>query len=142
MQKAYYHAVMFDFDGTLVDTMHEYARIASKEMEDIYGIARETARQLYLETSGIPFFQLLDLIFEPDQRNDACAIRYENRKAVYLESVRMDRETKDTISQIRKAFQLAYQAPWVIPKFFRRFGHSLAYHVHRIRNGGSTRGIR
>ena len=44
--------------------------------------------------------------------------------------------------QLRKAFQLAYQAPWVIPEFFRRLGHSLAYHAHRIRNGGRTRGIR
>jgi len=44
--------------------------------------------------------------------------------------------------QLRKAFQLAYQAPWVIPEFFRRFGHSLAYHAHRIRNGGRSRGIR
>jgi len=101
MKKAYYHAVMFDFDGTLVDTMHEYARIASEEMEDVYGITRETARQLYLETSGIPFFQQLDLIFGPNQRNDECAIRYENRKAIFLENFRMDRETKDTLSQIR-----------------------------------------
>jgi phosphoglycolate phosphatase len=92
---------MFDFDGTLVDTMHDYASIASEEMENIYGIARETARQLYLETSGIPFFQQLDLIFGPDRRNDECAVRYENRKATFLENVRMDRETKDTIFKIR-----------------------------------------
>ena len=44
--------------------------------------------------------------------------------------------------QLRKAFQMAYQAPWVIPEFFRRLGHSLAYQAHRIRNGGRTRGIR
>jgi len=44
--------------------------------------------------------------------------------------------------QLRKAFQLAYQTPWVIPEFFRRFGHSLAYHAHRLWNGGRTRGIR
>jgi phosphoglycolate phosphatase len=92
---------MFDFDGTLVDTMHEYAQIASEEMEDIYGIARETARQLYLESSGIPFFQQLDLIFGPDQRHEECAMKYENRKALFLDNVRMDRETKDTISAIR-----------------------------------------
>ena len=44
--------------------------------------------------------------------------------------------------QLRKAFQLAYQAPWVIPEFLRRLGHSLAYNAHRIRNGGRIRGIR
>lgn len=101
MPNTYYHAVMFDFDGTLVDTMHEYAQIASEEMETVYGIARETARQLYLETSGIPFFQQLDLIFGSDQRNHECALRYEQRKAVYLDQVRMDPRTKETLSKIR-----------------------------------------
>ena len=101
MVKSYYHAIMFDFDGTLVDTMHDYASIASEEMEDIYGISRETARHLYLETSGIPFFQQLDLIFGPHRRNDECAGRYENRKATFLEDVRLDRDTKETLLQIR-----------------------------------------
>jgi succinoglycan biosynthesis protein ExoO len=44
--------------------------------------------------------------------------------------------------QFRKAFQLAYPAPWVIPEFFWRIGRRLAYQAHRIRNGGRTRGIR
>lgn len=44
--------------------------------------------------------------------------------------------------QLRKAFQLAYHAPWVIFEFFRRLGQSIAYHVHRIWNGGRTRGMR
>ena len=101
MPNTYYHAVMFDFDGTLVDTMHQYAQIASEEMESIYGIERETARQLYLETSGIPFFQQLDLIFGSDPRNRGCALRYEERKAVYLEKVRMDPGTKDILFKIR-----------------------------------------
>lgn len=101
MPKTYYHAIMFDFDGTLVDTMHQYAQIASEEMERIYSIERETARQLYLETSGIPFFQQLELIFGSDQRNHECAVRYEGRKAIYLENVIMDAATKNTLSKIR-----------------------------------------
>lgn len=44
--------------------------------------------------------------------------------------------------QLRKAFQLASQTPWVIPELFRRLGHSLAYQAHRIRNGGRARGNR
>jgi phosphoglycolate phosphatase-like HAD superfamily hydrolase len=101
MPKTYYHAVMFDFDGTLVDTMHAYARIAAEEMQRRYGIHRETARQLYLETSGIPFFQQLDLIFGPDQRNAECAGEFEKRKAAFLQTIKMDAHTKDVISQIR-----------------------------------------
>jgi succinoglycan biosynthesis protein ExoO len=44
--------------------------------------------------------------------------------------------------QLRHASQLACKTPWVIFEFFRRLGDNLAYHVHRIRHGGRTRGIR
>jgi succinoglycan biosynthesis protein ExoO len=44
--------------------------------------------------------------------------------------------------QFHKALRLACRSPWVIPEFFRRLGHSIAYHLHRIWYGGRTRGIR
>jgi phosphoglycolate phosphatase len=101
LPETYYHAIAFDFDGTLVDTMHEYAKIASDEMSSIYGLNSETAGQLYLETSGIPFFQQLDLIFGPDSRNKRCAENYEKRKAKLLDSVRMDDPTRELLLYIR-----------------------------------------
>ena len=101
MVKSYYHAVMFDFDGTLVDTMHKYASIASEEMEKNFGISRETARQLYLETSGIPFFEQLELIFGSTSSNSQCADSYEKRKAIYLDTVKLDKRTIHTLRRIR-----------------------------------------
>lgn len=98
---SYYHAVMFDFDGTLVDTMHEYARIASLEVSKLYDIPVGTARQLYLETSGIPFFQQLNLIFGVDQRNPECAKRFERKKTIFLESIQLKEKTKDILYSIR-----------------------------------------
>lgn len=91
---------MFDFDGTLVDTMHDYARIASDEISSIYGISPSTARQLYLETSGIPFFQQLELIFGTDDRNNECALNYEKRKASFLQEIRLEETTKDVLNEI------------------------------------------
>jgi hypothetical protein len=44
--------------------------------------------------------------------------------------------------QFYQAYQLVRQSPWVIYEFFRRLGQSVAYHLHRIRHGGRTRGIR
>jgi len=101
LSKSYYHAVAFDFDGTLVKTMHDYAHIASEEMAPIYGIPVENARQLYLETSGIPFFQQLELIFGPDERNAGCADGFEKRKAKYLGSVMLGGATIQTLSDLR-----------------------------------------
>jgi len=97
----YYHAVMFDFDGTLVDTMHEYARIAGKEITALFGLPEEHAQQLYLETSGVPFFQQLEIIFGPDLRNAECASRFEQTKAAYLEGVTLDAKTKRILTEIR-----------------------------------------
>lgn len=97
----YYHAIMFDFDGTLVDTMYEYARIASQEISGLYNLDQETARQLYLETSGIPFFQQLYTIFGDDKRNNICAQNFEARKALYLENVRLSPFTTQTLNKIR-----------------------------------------
>ena len=101
MPKPYYHAITFDFDGTLVDTMHDYARIASEEIYNLYGLKQETAKQLYLETSGIPFFQQLDLIFGPDSRNGTCADRFEKRKAAFLKNVNMDAHIQSLLYDIR-----------------------------------------
>ena len=44
--------------------------------------------------------------------------------------------------QFRRAFKLAYYAPWVISEFIRRLGPSTVYHVHRICHGGRIRGNR
>lgn len=98
---AYYRAMMFDFDGTLVDTMHEYARIASEEMARLYETPVDNARALYLETSGIPFFQQLEVIYGRDPRNARCADRFESRKAAYLDAVRFDPDVRGVIRRIR-----------------------------------------
>lgn len=101
MQKCYYHAIMFDFDGTLVQTMHDYAEIAAEEMNSLYGLPVKVARQLYLETSGIPFYKQLEVIFGPDGKNTECAKRFEGRKAPYLENVELSHDTVSTIQDIR-----------------------------------------
>jgi len=98
---SYYHAIMFDFDGTIVDTMHEYAGIASQEIAALYDIAEETAKHLYLETSGVPFFQQLEIIFGEDSRNKICSQKFEVRKASFLEKVRLSSKTNEVLKRIR-----------------------------------------
>lgn len=100
--KCYYHAVLFDFDGTLVDTMHKYADIASKEINKIYGISRENAKQLYFETSGEPFFKQLEIIFGESSKNEECAAAYEHTKAQYLKSVKLDNANRQLLRNIKK----------------------------------------
>ncbi len=71
---------LLDFDGTLVDSMGAFADIAADVMQAHYGLPFAEARQRYLETSGIPFFQQLDLIFPEGQQNSVLAEEFEVRK--------------------------------------------------------------
>jgi phosphoglycolate phosphatase-like HAD superfamily hydrolase len=70
----------FDFDGTLVDTMGEFANIAADVLEKNYAIPFAEGRRSYLETSGIPFFQQLELIRPSGEHNAAAAEEFERRK--------------------------------------------------------------
>jgi phosphoglycolate phosphatase-like HAD superfamily hydrolase len=71
---------VFDFDGTLVDSMGGFADIAAEVIEKNYGIPFETGRRRYLETSGIPFFQQLEIICPQGKYNSDCAAEFESRK--------------------------------------------------------------
>jgi phosphoglycolate phosphatase-like HAD superfamily hydrolase len=71
---------VFDFDGTLVDTMGGFADIAADVLEKRYGLPFDKGRSQYLHTSGIPFFQQLEIICPGGDHNQACAEEFESRK--------------------------------------------------------------
>lgn len=77
---------IFDFDGTLVDSMESFADTAARIIEDLYNMPFAEARTLYRKTSGIPFFQQLEVIFPNDPRNAEAADLFEEQKlAGYFE---------------------------------------------------------
>jgi len=71
---------IFDFDGTIVDSMNEFADIASKVINKYYGTPIDVARRQYFETSGLPFFEQLELLHPKDKRNAKAADEYETTK--------------------------------------------------------------
>jgi phosphoglycolate phosphatase-like HAD superfamily hydrolase len=71
---------VFDFDGTLVDTMGGFADIAADLLQKHYGLPFEKGRSQYLDTSGIPFFQQLEIICPDGDHNRVCAEEFESRK--------------------------------------------------------------
>lgn len=71
---------MFDLDGTLIDTMGHFADLAATLIEKHYQVAWPVARKRYMQTSGIPFRQQLEVIFPGDARNEPVATTYEQDK--------------------------------------------------------------
>jgi phosphoglycolate phosphatase-like HAD superfamily hydrolase len=93
----------FDFDGTLVDTMWGYADIAAEAMKKQHGIPFEEGRRLYLDTSGIPFFQQLEIIRPGSDRNTECAEEFERRKIEGLFRSPPDADTLNGLNKLRSA---------------------------------------
>lgn len=94
-------AVIFDFDGTLVDTMGGFADIAADLIHRRYGLDRGLARSEYLRTSGLPFRQQLDLIFPGDDRNDEASDEFETTKQAGFFAERFDPDVKAAIRGLR-----------------------------------------
>ncbi len=95
-------AIAFDFDGTIVDSMRAFASIASRVMPRHYAIDTETARQKYIETSGLPFFQQLEVIFPGNPANAYAAEEYEKAKLEgYFREPLFD-DAAETIAHLRQ----------------------------------------
>lgn len=95
--------MLFDLDGTLVDTMGAFADLAAEVMVARYGLLRRNARHLYLTTSGIPFAQQLETIFGELDENAAAAEEFEARKAAIAGAATMDVPTRAAVSALRDA---------------------------------------
>jgi len=95
--------LIFDFDGTIVDSMNEFADIASKVLNKHFGTPVETARNQYFETSGLPFFEQVELLHPKDPKNAVAVDEYETEKKVNYLSHKAFAEVPAAISQIREA---------------------------------------
>lgn len=78
--------VIFDLDGTLIDTMGSFADYSAMLMEQYYNIKHTKARLLYLKTSGFPFREQLDQIFPKNHLNLKVANLFEGWKKNFLKS--------------------------------------------------------
>lgn len=94
--------IIFDFDGTLVDSMGVFADIAAKVMNQAYGTPVTEARRQYIETSGLPFFQQLRQLHPEDVRNRATAELFEKEKAIGYFDQKPYPDAGPTISRLRE----------------------------------------
>ncbi len=73
-------AVVFDFDGTIADTMPFLTELAVDLMVENYSISRKDAEKKYLLTTGIDFGGQLEIIFPGHQSNKKTGDAFEARK--------------------------------------------------------------
>jgi choline kinase/phosphatidylglycerophosphate synthase/phosphoglycolate phosphatase-like HAD superfamily hydrolase len=79
-------AVIFDFDGTIANTMPFLTGLAVKLMTENYKISNDAAHKMYLETTGLSFENQIGLIFQGSPQNQTVVKAFESikQKEVYL----------------------------------------------------------
>ncbi len=93
--------VIFDLDGTLVDSMELYAEKAADLISCHYGVDRDEAKRVYLQTSGIPFIDQLEILFPGNPVNRKVAEIFERWKGSLVRDLKMDPEGADVIRTIK-----------------------------------------
>ncbi|MHA1166773.1 MAG: HAD family hydrolase [Candidatus Hodarchaeales archaeon] len=73
-------AVVFDFDGTVVNSMPFLETIAVNLMTDVYGLSDEDARNKYILTSGLPFLEQIETLFPGNEANERVISAFEKEK--------------------------------------------------------------
>lgn len=73
-------AVIFDFDGTIANTMPFLTELAVELLTKNYSISKDEAKRRYLETTGMDFAGQLNLIFPEHPKNKEVADIFEAKK--------------------------------------------------------------
>lgn len=121
-------AIIFDFDGTLVDTMQIFADVASRLIFENYELEKELARQKYFETSGLPFCKQIEIIFPGHALNPTVASAYEMEKLEATSDIKMERETREALKILKsQGYDLAVSS--------NNFQHNISQFVENNRLG-------
>lgn len=94
--------IVFDLDGTLLDTMGIFTEIASYLIAWKYDISRNDARRGYIRTSGVPFFQQLEELFPGCEHNASIAGMFEERKVAATDHLGITPDEKQTVEALHQ----------------------------------------
>lgn len=118
MNKAY----LFDFDGTLVDTMEGFADIAANAIHEHHPeMDFAAARRRYIETSGVPFCQQIEIIFPGNEKNPQTVKKFEETKIEGFFKQSFSADVRFAINELRRRGALAGVSSGNFPNLINQF---------------------
>ncbi|MEB3816343.1 MAG: HAD hydrolase-like protein [Desulfurococcales archaeon] len=93
--------ILLDFDGTIVDTMDEYARLAADIITAETRLPRDEVEKRYRETAGMAFRDQLRLLGLDDGTIEGIASKFEAAKRRLLSRLRVSENVEWFVKQAR-----------------------------------------
>ena len=119
-------AVIFDFDGTLADSMPFLESIGVEVMMKYYGVSKEEATTRYRSTTGLPYEQQIIMNFPDHSKNLVAIEEFEKMKINRIFEQELFPDTEETVRELRKrginVFVSSSTFQPTIEEYFRRKG--------------------
>ncbi len=95
-------AIIFDFDGTIADTMPFLTRLAVELITEEYNLTEEEAKRRYLETTGVDFATQIELIFPQHPKNSEVVNAFEAKKLEGIFELPLFPDVVSTFAHLKK----------------------------------------
>jgi phosphoglycolate phosphatase-like HAD superfamily hydrolase len=95
--------IILDFDGTVADTMTYLTDLAAGLLMERYNMTREEARRAYIDTTGLPFVQQMEILYPGDERNAETVRRFEDEKRRNMGRFDLFPDVRRAIGAMRRA---------------------------------------
>ncbi|MGQ4911091.1 MAG: HAD family hydrolase [Candidatus Thorarchaeota archaeon] len=95
-------AIVFDFDGTLADSMPFLERIGVEMMMKYFGVSKEEATERYRSTTGLPYEHQIKMNFPDHPDCDSAIEEFESLKIERIFEQPLFPNTLDVVDRLRE----------------------------------------
>jgi len=126
MDKIACKAVIFDFDGTLADSMPFLERIGVEMMMKYFEVSKEDATHRYRSTTGLPYEQQVKMNFPHHPECENAIAEFERLKIDRIFGQRLFEDVEGTVKKLKEmgidVFVSSSTFQSTIEDYFRRLG--------------------